>query len=134
MATVYNKDGIPFDIDALATDVNGKADKDLVNVSSNVSVCIESWHDENGNWYRVYSDGWCEQGGSLTPTGTGSYTSGTITFPKSFKDTNYKCFIMGSGTGDAYTGLTYDKSNSSIKYNHVLSRDGADWECKGYIR
>ena len=29
--TVYNKNGIPFDIDALATDVNGKADRDLVN-------------------------------------------------------------------------------------------------------
>lgn len=31
MTTVTNKDGIEFDIDALATDVNGKADRDLVN-------------------------------------------------------------------------------------------------------
>ena len=45
MTTVTNKNGIVFDIDALATVVNRKADKDLVNVSSNVSVCIESWHE-----------------------------------------------------------------------------------------
>lgn len=34
MTTVYNKDGIPFDIDALATDINGKADKDLSNFTT----------------------------------------------------------------------------------------------------
>ena len=36
--TVYNKDGIPFDIDALATDVNGKADIDLSNISASQSA------------------------------------------------------------------------------------------------
>ena len=30
---VYNKNGIPFDIDALATDVNGKLDRDCLNYS-----------------------------------------------------------------------------------------------------
>ena len=31
--TVTNKDGIEFDIDAIATDLNGKADVDLTNVN-----------------------------------------------------------------------------------------------------
>ena len=34
---VYNKNGIPFDIDAIATDLNGKADVDLTNLSSTAS-------------------------------------------------------------------------------------------------
>lgn len=33
MTIVYNKNGIPFDIDALATDVNGKLDRDCLNYS-----------------------------------------------------------------------------------------------------
>ena len=35
--TVTNKNGIEFDIDALATDVNGKADKDLSNANPSTS-------------------------------------------------------------------------------------------------
>lgn len=37
MTTVTNKNGIEFDIDALATDVNGKADKDLSNATPSSS-------------------------------------------------------------------------------------------------
>ena len=37
--TVTNKNGIEFDIDALATDVNGKADKDLSNTNPSSSFC-----------------------------------------------------------------------------------------------
>jgi len=33
MTTVYNKNGVPFDIDNIATDLNGKADVDLTNVN-----------------------------------------------------------------------------------------------------
>ena len=34
MTTVYNKNGIEFDIDDIATDLNGKADIDLTNVNN----------------------------------------------------------------------------------------------------
>ena len=34
MTTVYNKNGIEFDIDDIATDLNGKADVDLTNVNN----------------------------------------------------------------------------------------------------
>ena len=46
---VYNKNGIPFDIDAIATDLNGKMDKDGVNATA--SVCVES-----NSWNGVCSD------------------------------------------------------------------------------
>lgn len=34
MTTVYNKDGIAFDIDAIATDLNNKMDRDLSNFAT----------------------------------------------------------------------------------------------------
>ena len=60
MTTVYNKNGVAFDIDAIATDLNGKCDKDGVNAT--FIHIVETHHGDDG-WYRVYSDGWCEQGG-----------------------------------------------------------------------
>jgi hypothetical protein len=71
---VNNKNGVPFDIDAIATDLNGKMDRDGLN--SLASVCVESWH-EGTEWYRVYSDGWCEQGGITSAK--------SVTFLKPFK-------------------------------------------------
>ena len=40
---VYNKSGIPFDIDAIATDLNGKADVDLTNVNNSGTSVGASW-------------------------------------------------------------------------------------------
>ena len=40
---VYNKNGTPFDIDAIATDLNGKADVDLTNVNNSGTSLGASW-------------------------------------------------------------------------------------------
>lgn len=39
---------------------------------------IDMWVDEDGNWYRVYQDGWIEQGGEFKETTT------QVVFPKPF--------------------------------------------------
>jgi hypothetical protein len=47
---------------------------------SRVAVVVQNY--KNGtSWYRVWSDGWIEQGGRLTTT--------SVTFLKAFSDTNY---------------------------------------------
>lgn len=47
----------------------------------------------NELWYRVYSDGWCEQGGSST---SATYTTNkTVTFLKPYTDADYQ--LMGVG-------------------------------------
>ena len=44
---------------------------------NSVGGVVDSWSDENGNWYRVYKDGWIEQGGySISNT-----TNRSVTFP-----------------------------------------------------
>lgn len=81
------KTDIEVDIDEIATDLNGKADVDLTNVSntSGFRKLVEIYNNGT-DWYKVYSEynpstgvyigQWCEQGGVLT----GSFNK-TYSFP-----------------------------------------------------
>ena len=66
---VYNKNGIPFDIDALATDLNGKADVDLTNITNSGKLAITNFvapsttriqvtAGASGTAYQAPADGW----------------------------------------------------------------------------
>ncbi len=62
---------------------------------------VESYH--NGTeWYRVYSDGWIEQGGEFTQS-----SPFTLTFPKAFTTTSYVISLNASDT-------TPDDNNLSV--------------------
>ena len=69
-----------------------------------------------GYWFRLYSDGWCEQGGRI-PGNIG--TSGTIALPIPYKDTNWipigSCTAgtMTVATGDTTTTMSWTKSSAS---------------------
>lgn len=128
------KTDIQVDIDAIATDLNGKADVDLTNCTK--PHIVETY--VNGtSWYRVYSDGWCEQGGV--------YTSGnTLTFIKPFKDTNYSIqakpvewhaggiALCAIKTDKTYATLYYGWSNNNSRFNGWWN--STDWQACGYIR
>lgn len=63
---------INVDINQIATDLNGKADKDLMNleINSNFSTSLNNagirtvveTYTNGTQWYRLWSDGWLEQG------------------------------------------------------------------------
>lgn len=99
-------------------------------------VKMETYHDDDGNWYRIYPDGWIEQGGKIVPAGT----SGILTFLKPMKNTNYS--IMSSETGftanSSDTGgvpeCTYwsNFTDTSARYSCVKGRT-IFWEVKGYV-
>ena len=51
--------------------------------SSSARYIKESYYATDGStWYRLYSDGWCEQGGTVCASG--SYTMAIVNFPKKF--------------------------------------------------
>lgn len=53
---------------------------------------VESYKDDNGNWYNLYSDGWVEQGGMISKfTNTEANTGypNPIALPIKMQDTNY---------------------------------------------
>lgn len=96
-------------------------------------VVVETY--KNGaSWYRVWSDGWCEQGGNGTLV-SGVYT---VTFLKPFVDTNYTALSIAVGSGDNFyfnnPNNIIDKTVSSMKiriYNN--SSLPSDWQASGYI-
>ena len=84
---------------------NDKVDLNLNNVDNGNNVAALALNSKgirtvittytNGvNWYRVYSDKWCEQGGTFTITATGDHKE-TINFLKTFANTNYQFFVTG---------------------------------------
>lgn len=98
-------------------------------------VVVETY--VNGTeWYRVYSDGWIEQGGVVTGI---TYSSPkTISFSKAFSDTNYTlnatCKLSSNAYVNANTVLqVYSYSNSEARIYHPSSSAiGAFWYACGY--
>ena len=128
-------------IDEVVTDLNNKADIDLINTNpsssfasalntAGIRTIVETY--QNGtSWYRVYSDGWCEQGGHAT-------SQGAVTLLKPFLNMNYNvCCGNSFSTASTNTNsLLWSKEDtSSIYFASYPSwgEDGADWQASGYI-
>lgn len=90
---------------------------------------IEKYQREN-DWYRVYSDGWCEQGGFINTTATPT----TVTLFKSYTSTNYHIDLTSAYNSNAYPATT----NGTINVNSFQVRTpnaNVDfyWKTSGYI-
>lgn len=106
-----------------------------VNAASRGYV-VESYHNGT-DWYRIYSDGWCEQGGFAAPVSADGHAC-TVTFLKPFLDTSYGFFKTNQTTSNATNVLFVEsyssKTNTSIKiYNFNAYVSGASWFACGYI-
>lgn len=111
------------------------------------AVETETYSDEDGNWYRIYPDGWIEQGGTVI---SGAVKSYIVNLHKPMKDTNYIAMISpiagnkdgtgGDGTDLAViSGITtgeypYGKTKTAIRIStYSAANVGFCWEVKGYI-
>ena len=95
---------------------------------------VKEKYSNNGSWYRIWSDGWCEQGGWVE--GSNQYRK-DVEFLKEFKDTNYTVTfgyqfttsfqdnIMVDTSTKVTTGFTFISSNNS--------NVSAYWVAQGYI-
>ena len=99
--------------------------------------------DKNGNnWYRLYSDGWIEQGGIVN--GSSAYNQSTsITFTKTMSDTNYFVSIFAK-TGRIRCGSSGDHVDIGVGTTTTTGITvffgGSDaipskicWKVEGYI-
>ncbi len=124
---------INVDINKIATDLNLKADKDLTNITPNTGMLL-NWLNTDGirtvietysngsSFYRLYSDGWLEQGGFFG-TSTGGWASVAFTYLKPFQNTNYQLFCLGNWnsaesssckvTAKSTTGATVTYANNT---------------------
>ena len=72
--------------------------------SNRINTITSSWSSDN-LWYRVYDDGFIEQGGNFS-IANDSYTT-SVTFPKAFSNTNY---VLTFGINSS--------SNSGTQFRH----------------
>ena len=76
------------------------------NLSDKPKACVtETWHSGT-SWYRVWSDGFIEQGGKLTFTGAASITR-EITFNKPFASSMIGLSFMAGQNYGTYMDSEY---------------------------
>lgn len=80
------------------------------------ATVVESYR--NGTeWYRVWSDGWLEQGGYLS-------TSGSTTFLKPFNNTNYNITIGKGYFNDGDSSVINVRSKTKTSFTYVRGWSG----------
>lgn len=81
------------------------------------------------SWYRVWSDGWIEQGGTYTSSDNSEYP---ITLSKKMTTTNYHSTVTGgyNASSNYGFGYCYDKTTSGFKAVVIESR--GTWYVCGY--
>ena len=72
------------------------------------------------NWYRVYSDGWCEQGGFIANTG------GTVNLLQTMQNNTYTCIVVHNGSSAKGEGFihAYNKTTTSFQYGLSVNTSG----------
>lgn len=92
---------------------------------------------QNGtSWYRIWSDGWCEQGGRIRGSANGSTL---VTMLKAYRDTDYsiQCasYLESSPSGTAYTVQNSSAWAVGVDrfYVYAFTAIEKTWEAKGYI-
>lgn len=105
-----------------------KANTDLSNCTK--PYVIETYR--NGTeWYRLWSDGWIEQGGFLSSVTT-TQSSVTVNLLKTFSNTNYTVQLtnLDSGTTNFYASFVQSKYVN--RFIMFLPRGKPMWYACGY--
>ncbi|MBR2299527.1 MAG: hypothetical protein IJ870_03015 [Alphaproteobacteria bacterium] len=108
---------------------NSKLDVSTFNATlSSIPHIVETYKNGN-NWYRIWSDGWCEQGGQLLDT---SGNNGTVTFLIEMKDTSYYAMIQAYNSGSYPLLITAGFTTTSFSYTGNVGKNW--WQVKGYVK
>ena len=95
--------------------------------SNDTKPYIKETYENGTSWYRVWSDGWCEQGGyQLT---------GQVSFLKNFNNTNYTVLATyGEDVGSQSSLAVKNKTQTSCIIYKTLgdSADNCNWVAYGY--
>lgn len=118
-------------------EVNGDLTTDgkkVLTETDNITV-VEAYNDGT-NWYRVWSDGWIEQGGRIESASQTNKIVFTLTLHKAYRDMQYNVQFTGGygsdGGADIWTGVIkstttvemtgYDRSTSGTVGGFVFWR------------
>ena len=108
-------------------------------ISDKAITIVETWRSGN-NWYRIWSDGWCEQGG-ISNVSISSNSNVKVNLIKAYPNTNYTLVVARTNTFGANSGtyLTllsgelYSKSNNSFVSYCYVKVSKIDWYACGML-
>lgn len=111
----------------------GRMQEQITNINAPSRGYLVQSYVNGKSWYRVYSDGWCEQGGQITVT----VAATNITLLKSYKDNNYNAVGCQANTDTAgyhtINVAAYSATQIQIRQNSVGS-PLVNWIAMGYIK
>lgn len=92
---------------------------------------IVSTYHNNSDWYRIWSDGWCEQGGANNSGNISGWQ--TVYFAKPYSNTNY--YISVVEVNSTQRNFNIDGTNSSYFRYEAINVVGnkVRWYACGYI-
>ena len=108
-------------------------EKETLRVGDSGPVVVETYHNGR-SWYRIWSDGWMEQGGYYITEASGS---GTVTLIKPYSCTDYAISVTGLHALEALSQW-HTKACQPITKNsfNIISNQaatlGSFWETSGY--
>lgn len=118
------------DIQNVMSAVNAVQDRVDNKLEVSTVHITETWKSTDGtSWYRKWSDGWIEQGGTYTP---GDNNALLITLSKKMTTTYYHCAVTGGYNTSSNNGFSccYDKTASNFKA--AVIAPGGSWYVCGY--
>lgn len=127
-------EGITSNYNTSMTNITANYQESMRVITNTQCVLIDSY--VNGtSWYRVYSDGWCEQGGTGSSVATDKSVVYSLLLP--YSNTNYSSFAIGSSTtlNDKYgptLALVRNVKNITV-YNNGYGSGAVNWAAFGYI-
>lgn len=111
----------------------GRMQEQITNINAPSRGYLVESYVNNKSWYRIYSDGWCEQGGQITVTKAAT----NITLLKSYKDNNYNAVGCQANIDTAgYHTINVSQYNATqiqIRQNTV-GTPLVNWIVMGYIK
>ena len=111
----------------------GRMQEQITNINAPSRDYLVESYVNNKSWYRIYSDGWCEQGGQITVTKAAT----NITLLKSYKDNNYNAVGCQANIDTAgYHTINVSQYNATqiqIRQNAV-GTPLVNWIAMGYIK
>lgn len=91
---------------------------------------IDTWESSYySSWYRVWSDGFIEQGGDYTSSDNNKFT---ITLNRPMTTTYYHCTVAGGYNTSSNNGFGYVYGKTTSDFKAVAIEPRGTWEVRGY--
>lgn len=112
------------ELQASIDDVNESID--TINTTLNAAIYIKETYNSGKDWYRLYTDGWCEQGGYINVGGTNA--SKEVTLFKELASTDACIYVTATNAyvnGNWDIGVVAGNITSTTTIQLKVGRDGS---------